>query len=258
MENKAKKENKGDLLYSLQIAGVVAAALLLAVPVFLYMAKANNIGGAISQERLESFVSSTAEIKAPSRPARLPSGAPASGITLGSKYDNAGSAILSVSPQNIASLTADDFHMIGETPFSLMNTVAGNQAVPSVVAVVFDNRQVVSAFLTRPTTQELLNNPQKLADMIKSNDYIIERFFASPAVAQTLNNESVMLAVNNSVLFSNILQSKTGQYFIKNPRAARQLVNDNKTLAPLLQNESLRKFAEINPQTRAAAAAFYQ
>jgi hypothetical protein len=258
MENKVKKGNKGDLVYSLQIAGVVAAALLLAFPVYLYIARANNIGGAISKERLDSFISSTAELKASPRPLRLSSGAPAAGLTLGSKYNDAGAAILSVSPQNIASLTAEDFRIIGETPFSLMNTVAGNQGVPSVVAVVFDNRNVVRAFLNRPATQELLNDPQKLIAMIKSNDYIIERFFANPAISQTLKNESMMLAVNNSILFSNILKSKTGQYFIKNPREARQLVNNSKTLAPLLKNESLRKFMEINPQTRAAAAAFYQ
>jgi hypothetical protein len=258
MENKAKKENKGDLLYSLQIAGIVAVALLLAFPVYLYIAKANNIDRAISQERLADFTSSTAELKAPSRMARLPSGAPASGLTFGSKYSDAGAAILSVSPRNIAGLTAEDFRIIGETPFSLMNTVAGNQGVPSVVAVVFDNREVVSAFLNRPTTREMLNNPQKLIAMIKDNDYVIQGFFDNPAVAQTLKNEPLMLAVNNSVLFSNIMQSKTAQYFIKNPREARQLVNNNKALAPLLQNESLRKFMEINPQTRPAAAAFYQ
>jgi len=258
MEN--KKSLVSEILYSLQIAGMVALALAIAVPVFFYMRKANNIEDSLTAEREQAFTSQTAEIKGFAKPI-LPSAAATAGIDTGAratKYLEVGSAILSVTPQNITKFTSEEFKKLGETQWSLMNTVASNQAVPSVVSIVFDNRGVVEGFLSRATTQALINDPAKLIGMIKNNDPVIERFFKSPAVLETLDNEPMMLALNNSNLFYQLLQSKTGQYFIRNPQIARNLVNDNKTLAPLLQNESLKMFLQINPQTKAAAEVFYK
>jgi len=255
MEKKGNFAN--DIVYSLQIAGLVAVTLLLALPVYMHMKRASNIENAISQERRESFINENAELKNLDRPAP---GSPTAGIDTGqrtTRYDT-GSAILTVSPQNIARLSPDDFRKVGETPYSLINTVGGNQNIPNVVSVVFDNRSVVTAFLARPTTQALLNNSAKVAEMVKNNDPVIARFFANAAVVETLDNEPMMLAISNSALMHQILQSPSGQYFIKNPAIARQLANGNKAIAPLIENKSLRKFLEVNPQTREAAAEFFK
>ena len=252
-----KKSFFREAVYALEIATIVALALLLALPVFWYMQKADRIERSLSQERLAALTNEKAELTDLNNPAgsRMRGGIDAGQRT--TRYE-AGAAILTVSPQNIIQLTPDDFRRIGATPFSLFNTVGANQNVPSVVGVVFDNQYVVGSFLARQTTRDLLNDPRKLADMVKNNDPVITRFFANPAAVETLDNEPMMLALSASALMYQILQSPAGQYFIKNPQISRRLVEDNTTLAPLLQNNSLRKFLETNPQTRDAADEFYR
>jgi hypothetical protein len=261
MENKKSnvKSLAADTVYALQIAGVVALTLIIALPVYMYMRKASNIGASLSRDRLSSFESSTAEIKDFGQPSGPLVGA--GGLYEGQRattaWTMAGSAVLTVNAQNITKLTPADFTKVGATPFSLLNTVGSNQNIPSIVSVVFDNRNVVEAFLSRATTQALLNNPQPLTEMIQNNDYAIDKFFNNPIVAETLDNEPMMLALAGSALFGQVLQSKTAQYFIKNPQAARQLVNGNKTLSALLGSESLKKFLMAGPATKTAAQIFY-
>ncbi|MDR0645871.1 MAG: hypothetical protein LBG46_02535 [Elusimicrobiota bacterium] len=256
-----KKDFSNDMLYSLQIGGIVAVALLLIFPVYLYMRKATRIENSLSPKKLDSFKSDTAQIINPSRQFLPSANAGYAGIDVGQrsvKYANTGSAILGVTAQTITQFTPEDFRKIGETPWSLTNTVAANRNFPSLVEVVFNNPNVVAGFLGRTTTQELLNSPDKITSIIQNNDSIIEQFFSSPAAVGTLGNENMMLAIAKSTLLSQIFSSKTGQYFIKNPRRARALAAGNKTLAPLLSNESVKKFLFAHPQTKAAAAEFYK
>jgi hypothetical protein len=256
-----KKDISNDMIYSLQIAGIVAVALFLIFPVYLYMRKTKNIENSINREKLDSFRADDLQITNVNRQFLPSANAGYAGIDTGRrsvKYADTGSAILSVTPQTITQFSPEDFRQIGEIPWSLTNTVAVNQNFPSIISVVFDNANVVSGFLGRATTQDLLNSPEKVAAMVQNNDPLIEQFFSGPAVVETLGSERMMFALVNSALFSQVFRSKTGQYFIKNPRRARALVEGNKTLAPLLGNESVKRFLSAHPQTKAAAAEFYK
>jgi hypothetical protein len=225
------------------------------------MRRAASLETSLSREKLESFKSESAQIVNTDSQLLPSANAEYAGIDLGprsAKYANIGSAILSVTAQTIMRFTSEDFRKIGEIPWSLTNTVTANQKYPDLVEVVFNNPNVVAGFLGRATTQEILNSPDKVVAMIQNNDSVIEQFFSSPAAVVILGNEKMMFAIVNSTLISQIFRSKTGQYFIKNPPRARALAAGNKTLAPLLDNENIKKFLFAHPQTATAAAEFYK
>jgi hypothetical protein len=253
-----KKTAVSEVVYSLQIGAVVALALLIAVPVYFYMRKANNIGESLTSDRLDSFVSQTAELDTNAEQYGQSRGP--GGIDVGprrTRYSNTGQAILTVNYDNITKFTAQDFKQVGSTPWSLTNTVDANLAIPAVISVVFDNANVVEGFFERTTTQELVSNPERIIGMINNNDAVVQRFFADPVIQEALDNEPVMTVISESALFTQLLQTPAGQYFLRNPKQARQLVADSKSMAPLLQNAALRKLLLSNPSTQRAAEEFF-
>lgn len=257
----ARKQDGSSMTYALQIAGVIALTAFIAMPVYLHMQKANNVGEYLDQERLDSFKSDTIELRnpeigggsvfAPDAPAGLAEG------QRSAKYSNVGAAILTVSIQNITRLSAEDFKKIGETPFSITNTVNANMAIPSVIEIIFNNANVVSGFMGRKTTQNLTSNPQVVVTMIKNNDLAVQKFVNSTAMQGVLNNEPLMQELRKSLLIKKLAATPTVQYFIKNPQVTKQLVKNSPALSPLLQNEKLKKQLMSSPETRAAAQAVY-
>jgi hypothetical protein len=259
IENAAKqlKMQKGETLYALQIAGMVFFAFLIFVPVYFAVQRAGNVEDFLTPEQLASFSDPDAVV--PQGFERgISSGEIGAGLERGprsARYSNIGSAIVSVSLENFARLSAQDYLKVGQTPWSLMNTVGNNMNVPSVAELVFNNANVVQGFLQRVTTREFLDNPQKLPDMIKNNDYIIEQFLTNPIVLDALENPAMIEALGGSVLYKEILNSAVAHGLMANPQAAIELIKSNKFTAPLLENKALIAFLKKNPQTAKAAAA---
>jgi len=253
------KQNGSDITFAIQIAGVIVLTAFIALPVYRYIQRADNIGDSLSQDRLASFISEKTELPVNQPGVYVPT-IEGAGISAGqqtAKYGNVGAAILSVSLQNITRLSADDFKKIGETPWSLMNTVSGNIAAPGVIAVVFNNANVVNGFMNRASTKKLTSDSQVLEEMIKNNDPVIERFFNNSAVKSVLDNEPLMRDLETSLLFTELIGTPAAQYFIQSPGISKNLVEKNRALAPLKQNEKLKRILLGNPNTARAAKAVY-
>ncbi len=253
-----KKQDKNPYLIP-QIMGVLLFALLIAYPVTLMMRKADNPSDFIPEASLKSLVNEKAEVAEFKRvldPQLLSSAG--GGVKQSEKYTNLGEAILTVNILNITKLTADDFKKIGQTPWSLMNTVKANLKTPQVFDIVFSNKNVVAAFMARQSVQDLGGDYNKIVKMVKSNDYAIERFLKNNVVETVLADAALLDIIMNSKLIESLLQTPSAQYFISNPGQAVQLIEGNANLKPLLQNANLKKALLENPKTALAAKRIFK
>lgn len=254
MENKNEKQT-----FIIQIMLVIFFALLLAYPVTIYIKRANNPDAFVTEQQLKSFESDKFTLNT-NRQNVAPLETEG-GLNVGrqsTRYSNTGQAILSVNIYNLTKLSKDDFTKVGQTPWSLMNTVKGNLATPQVLDIVFNNEAVVEAFMTRPSTAELNSNYLKIYDMLMQNSYTVEKFLNNPTVEAALNDEAVLSVLSKSKLMTRILTSPTAQYFINNPQITKKLISNNPAFKNVLANEKLKKQLIANPYTRKSAAALYQ
>ncbi len=236
---------------------ILFMALVIAYPVSLFIKNRSDLSEAITEEQRNSFISDQ-EIKLPSQ--NYMPVEPGAQVGEGYKsvnYTDTGSAIIRVSINNVANLTADQFRQVGSTPYSLLNTVRSNINTPQVLDVVFNDDIINQAFFERETTQVLVNQPEVLVNMIKKQSSEISEFINHPAVQSALSRKEVLNVLAGSKLMGNILESPTGQYFLNNPQEVKNLIAQNEDLKNLSQNENLR-FLLLNfePTKKVASVVF--
>lgn len=256
MQNDKEKQ-----MFLVQIMLVIFLTLLIAYPVTFYIKKANNPDQFLTQEQLKAIQTdkySLSNVVANTGPAPLET---EGGLSVGkqtTRYSNTGQAIISVNIYNITKLSKDDFTKVGQTPWSLMNTVKSNMATPQVLDLVFNNDAVVQAFMTRPSVVALTADYLKVYDMLMQGNYAIEKFVTNPTVEAAINDEKVLNSLANSKLIRSILSSKAGLYFINNPAVTKKLIANNEPLKKVLANENIKKQLLTNPYTKRTAPLLYQ
>lgn len=246
-----RKEESNNFL---SVLTLLFLALVIAYPVSVFIKNRKDLSNAITQEQKQSFVSDE-EITANAQN-NLIALAPGSRVGEGYKsvsYANDGSAIIRVTINNVANLTKEEFRLVGSTPYSLLNTVRANIKMPNVLDVVFNDDIIVNAFFERETTKNLINNPQVLIDMIQKQDQEITDFINHPAVQEALNSKETLNVIAGSQLAANLLASPAGQYFLKNPRTVKNLINKNEALKEFSLNENLRNLLLNFEPTKQAA-----
>ena len=235
---------------------LIALFLILAIayPVSLFIKNRSDLSDAITPEQREAFIADTEYTL--NMQNKLMDLEPGTRIGEGYKsvsYANDGSAIIRVTIHNIANLTKEDFRLVGSTPYSLLNTVRANIKMPQVLDVVFNDDIIVNAFFERETTKDLINNPQKIEEMIKNNNKEISAFLKHPAVKEAVASKEVLNVLAGSQIISNILASPSGKYFLNNPLKVKELINQNEDLKEFSQNENLQNLLLNFEPTRQAA-----
>ncbi len=249
-----QEEKSKNLVYFMLFLFALSAV---AVPVSLYVKKANNPQLAITPDRLQDFTNDKAEFKdfpeeaKPNLPANIATPARAD------MYAEYGKPVIAVNLYNITRLSKEDLQRVGSTPWSLMNTVGDNLKNPQVIEVIFNNETVVSSFMNRRSVKNLTETAFPLVDMLAQQDYAVENFFTNPVVINTLENETVLTAILNSSLVNNLLLTRAAQYFIDNPKETKALAEENLYLKELLNNNILKNFLFSKMETKKAAAVIY-
>jgi len=248
--------------FLLQVMLIVFLSLLIAYPVTFYIKRANNPAAYVTDKQLKAFEADNLEIKDETQQtvAAQPADQQGGGISVGeqtTRYSNTGQAILSVSVANITKLSRDDFRKIGQTPWSLMNTVQANMATPQVIDIVFNNDDVISGFMSRNSTVELTSNYMKMYDLLMQGSYGIEKFVTNPTVQAAVNNDAVLRAIANSKLVARLANTPAAQYFKDNPALLKKLLGNNPSLRALVDNPKVKQILLTNPSTNAAAPALY-
>lgn len=230
---------------------------LIAVPVSLYVKKANNPQSSITEEQLKSFTDAKVELvdlpekTLPNMPANIVTSSRAD------MFEEAGKPVIAVNLYNISRLGKEDLQRVGSTPWSLMNTVGDNLKNPQVIEVIFNNQDVVSSFMGRKTVQKMTVTAVPIVDMLAQQDYAIESFFTNPVVINALENNEVLTAILNSALVNSLLMSPSARYFIKNPKETKALIEENPYLKELLKNETIKEFLLSKVETKDAGLVIY-
>ncbi len=232
-------------------------ALVIAYPVSLFIKNRSDLSKAITPEQREAFVSTEDfSQNAQNNLIELEPGARVGEGYHSVSYANDGNAIISVTINNVANLTKEEFAKVGSTPFSLLNSVHANIRTPQVLKVVFNDDIIVGAFFERESTNNLLNNPQLLLDMISRNDKEVSDFINHPAFQEALENKNVLNAIASSQMAARVLASPTGKFFLTNPDEIKRLINQNEDIKNLSKNENLRDLLlNFEPTKRAAQIA---
>ncbi len=234
---------------------VIFLAVLMAYGVSWYARESNDLSSQITKEQLSSFTNNNIEyVELP------PVGAEQNFVSpvetrqkQAARYDDIGQAIKSLNIGNIAYATAEDLRLIGSTNWSLTNTVATNLNYPQVLEVVFNNKDVLEGFFGRQDVAGILDNYLTLTDLIENNSEEFVDLINSNAVKGVLQDKELLTKLFNSTLVEEILLSKSANYFLTNPQRAKELMQNNETLAPLLQNENLKEVLSANEITNGFA-----
>ena len=231
---------------------VVFLAALMAYGVSWYAKSNNDLSTEISQEQLASFTAEDIEyVELPPVGSEEFFAAPVeSRQTQAARYDNIGQAVKSLNIGNIATATPEDLRLIGETAWSLTNTVASNLNYPQVIEVVFNNKDVLKGFFSRKGVLDLANNYLNLTELIQNESKEISNLIDSRAFNGILKNKDLMEKLLNSALINELLLSRSANYFLTNPKESKKLIENNKTLAPLLKNENIKTVLLNNEKTK--------
>ena len=251
------KEKQKEIL---QIAGVIALALFMLLPVMWYAHRANSPEKAITAEQLKSFENDSLEFVEHNGPtfADFDEGNIGNQGPRG-KWRNTGGEITSVNINTLVNMSPQDLQTVGATPFSIMNTVMTNlNTTPQVIEIIFDNDDVLKGFSGRQSVKGLTSNPAAIGKMVSSNDAAIDSFVNSPAVQGVLKNERLLRSLLKGKLFAYIFNTPAAKYYIANPDKTKQLIKGNSTLAPYLEHPSLKKVLSEIPATRKAAAQVFK
>ena len=231
---------------------VVFLAALMAYGVSWYAKSNNDLSAKISKEQLASFTAEDIEyVELPPVGSEEYFAAPVeSRQTQAARYDNIGQAVKSLNIGNIATATPEDLYLIGETVWSLTNTVASNLNYPQVIEVVFNNQDVLKGFFNRQGVLDLANNYLNLTELIQNESKEISDLIDSRAFNGILKNKDLMEKLLNSALINELLLSRSANYFLTNPKESKKLIENNKTLAPLLKNENIKTVLLNNEKTK--------
>lgn len=221
---------------------VVFIAALMAYGVSWYAKSSSDLSSKISKEQLASFTDESIDyVELPPVGSEEVFAAPVeSRQTQSARYDNIGQAVKSLNIGNIATATQEDLFLIGQTAWSLTNTVASNLNYPQVIEVVFNNKNVLEGFFSRQGVLDLANNYANLKDLIENDSKEIADVVESRAFTGVLKNKELMEKLLNSALMKELLLSRSANYLLSNPKEAKELIESNKTLAPLLKDENLK------------------
>ncbi|MBO7605984.1 MAG: hypothetical protein J6S61_05975 [Elusimicrobiaceae bacterium] len=231
---------------------VIFLAVLMAYGVSWYAKESNDLSSKITKEQLDSFTNPDVEyVEHPPLSTGENIVSPVeTRQSQAARYDDIGQAIKSLNIGNIAYASPEDLRLVGTTDWSLNNTVANNLDFPQVIEVVFNNKNVLEGFFSRQDVNELLNNYLTLSDLVTNNSDEMVSLIEGDAFKGVINNQELLTKVFNSALVQEILLSKSANYFLTNPNHAKGLIENNQTLAPLLQNENLKTVLSDNPKTK--------
>ena len=234
---------------------VIFLAALMAYGVSWYAKSNSDLSSKISKEQLASFTDESIDyVELPPVGSEEFFAAPVeSRQTQSARYDNIGQAVKSLNIGNIATATPEDLRLIGETAWSLTNTVAANLNYPQVIEVVFNNKDVLSGFFSRQGVLALANNYLNLTELIQNNSKEIADVIDSRAFNGVLKNKDLMTKLLNSALIQELLLSRSATYFLSNPKESKKLIEGNNALAPLLKNENLKAVLSNNEKTKSFA-----
>ncbi|MDR0291584.1 MAG: hypothetical protein LBI01_02175 [Elusimicrobium sp.] len=229
---------------------VAFLALLLAIPASYAVKKAKNIDTSIPPDVLAGLganvpVSHDRQGQSGSIEILTPG-------TRSTMYENAGSALLVPVRANISTFAEKDFQLVGEAPWTLLNTVAANINDPEIIRYVFNNKTVVNAFINRPDIQKLLGDSKALYNTA-SDESALAVFFGYANMRAALNNPKVIDIVANSMLMDAVLQTPSAQYFIKNPKTGNDVINKSPILTALKKDANISAALKKHPRTSAAA-----
>ena len=239
---------------------VIFLAVLLAYGVSWYARESGDLSSKITKEQLASFTNDKVEYVE-----HLPINTGESIVspvetrqTQAARYDDVGKAIKSLNIGNIAYASADDLRLIGATNWSLNNTVANNLNFPQVIEVVFNNQDVMKGFFGRQDVADVLNNYLSVSDSVENNSQEMVALIEGDAFKGVLKDPELLTKLFNSALIQQILFSRSANYFLTNPNEAKKLIEGNKTLAPLLQEENLKTVLLSDPKTKNFALSVFQ
>ena len=238
---------------------VVFLAALMAYGVSWYAKNNSDLSSKITPEQLASFTAEDIEyVELP------PLGSEelfVSPVELRQKqaarYDDIGQAVKSLNIGNIAAATPEDLRLIGETAWSLTNTVAANLKFPQIIELIFNNKNVLEGFFSREGVLELTNNYLTVTDLVVNNSPEVSDLIESNAFKGIIKDKELMTKILNSALIQEILLSRSGNYFLSNPMEAKKLIENNEILAPLLKEENLKNVLLSDPKTENFAIAVF-
>ena len=238
---------------------VIFLAVLMAYGVSWYAKDSNDLSSKISKEQLASFTNDKVEyVEQYPINSNEPLVSPVeTRQTQAARYDDIGQAIKSLNIGNIAYATPEDLSLIGATNWSLNNTVANNLDFPQVIEVVFNNKDVLQGFFSRKDVTELLNNYLSVSDLVENNSSEMISLIEGEAFQGVLKDQELLTKLFNSALIQEILLSRSANYFLTNPSQAKKLIENNKTLASLLNNENLKNILLNNQSTEKFASAIF-
>lgn len=238
---------------------VIFLAVLITYGVSWYAKESGDLSSQITKEQLASFTNSDVEyVEHPPVTVEENFVSPVeTRQSQAARYDDVGQAIKSLNIGNIAYATPEDLRLIGATNWSLNNTVANNLDFPQVIEVVFNNKDVLEGFFNRQDVAEILNNYLSLSDLVKNNSSEMVSLIEGDAFKGVLKDKVLLEKVFNSELVQEILLSRSANYFLSNPGQAKRLIENNQTLAPLLQNENLKTVLSNDPKTKRFASAIF-
>lgn len=229
---------------------VVFLAALMAYGVSWYAKSNNDLSSKISKEQLASFTAEDIEyVELPPVGSEDTFASPVESRQIQSA-GKIGQAVKSLNIGNIATATPDDLKLIGESPWSLTNTVASNLNYPQVIEVIFNNQDVLGGFFSRQGVLDLANNYLNLTDLIQNNPDELADLIESRAFTGVLKNKDLMTSLLNSALIKELLLSRSANYFFANPQEAKKLIEENKILAPLLKDENVKTVLSENEKTK--------
>lgn len=230
---------------------VIFLATLMAYGVSWYAKNNSDLSSAITQEQLASFTDESIEyVELPPVGAETAFASPVESRQKQSvRYDDIGQAVKSLNIGNIATATPEDLRLIGETNWSLTNTVNANLDYPQVIEVVFNNRNVLNGFFSRKDVTDLTENYLNLTDLIDNDPQSVSGLIENHAFKGVLKNEILMAKLLDSALIQELLLTRTATYFLDNPEEAQKVIESSEVLAPLLKEEKLKAVLLNNPIT---------
>ncbi|MBO7238318.1 MAG: hypothetical protein J6U96_03380 [Elusimicrobiaceae bacterium] len=156
-----------------------------------------------------------------------------------------GSTLPVISRFNFRALTKDNYQVIGAAPWALSINISANAQDPELLRYLFNQDEMIQAFIARPDVAPLLNDPVALA-RLAGDEQALQNFFAQEAAQKILNSPKLIEIFGSSRLMSYLLISQSARYYREHPGAAAQLVRSSPTLSALKQNPAVRKAVTEN------------
>lgn len=164
-----------------------------------------------------------------------------------------GSTIPILSRYNYQAITKVNYGVIGAAPWALSANVEANLKDKELLRYLLNHQEVANAFVKRPDTAPLLEDPQLLEAFAQDNASL-QAFFNSALVKEVLADTELTLIFGKSRLMSTILVSKAVKYYRDRPKEAARIIHNSPVLKQLTQNPSVRKAVQENYYLKSIAA----